>query len=329
MPTASENSFLAKLQQPAVEEVQNSVSYSFEDKITALRSTVKEAKLQLRSVQGHLNALEDASKQLKDKYLDHQHSYIELNNILNWFDILDELIIMLRSGTPLLQLVNHSFDHMFKEVDQCNIYLHNHPDYKLSAEYSQTTRTIITKALTLYSMTFGEYLQTIVKDVKSIPTAQSNFENHLESLCFYTKPFHDKLEDVEFRQIFEDAIDIFLEHRNASLRPLFVNLTLDKISQLNCVSDYSRTIKSFLVQETNLFVNIFGSNFISYSQLYTNLIQISTKHILEYIAESDDGALLEIRLLLNSELIASDLDSKAKLILLEGFSDLSNFLNKN
>ena len=327
--TQDEIDFLSKLQQPRAEETFSDIQYTFEDKLINIKSSVDEAKKQLLSVQDHLNALEDASKNLKEKYLQHQHTFIELNNVLNWFDVIDELIVILRSGTPVLSAINRNFDKMYKDVDDCHSYLLKHPDYKLSKEYLPTARVVISKALALYSLAFTESVNQISTDIKSIPNAQANLEGSLDQLVIYTAPLCAKSEDVEFRQLLEDCVENFVGHRGQSIRPLFTNVTLDQGSVLGCVESFIKLMKSFLFHESALFVRLFQFNYISYNQLYSNLIQAATKHVVEYIAPQDPDILLEIRLLLNSELIASELDNKSKLVLLEGVSDLSNFLNKS
>eukprot|EP00835_Amoeboradix_gromovi_P006237 NODE_698_length_5079_cov_0.796586.p2 type:complete len:331 gc:universal NODE_698_length_5079_cov_0.796586:1283-291(-) len=327
--TDEEQEFILKLQQPTVDEDYSEIQYSFEDKLLLIKSSVEEAKSQLLTVQGHLNSLEDASKSLKEKYLLHQHTFIELNNVLNWFDVIDELIVILRSGIPVEQAVNLNFDKMYKEVDQCYEYLLQHPDYKLSIEYLPTARIVITKALSLYSHAFNDVLDKVPFEIRGIASAQSNFDSFINQLKLYTTPLSDKQSDVEFRQILEDCIEAFSQHRNQSIRNFFINTSFDQESPVGCVTSFIQLIKSFLLKESILYEKIFKFNYISYNQMYSNLIQIGTKHVVEYIASSDPDLLLEIRLILNNELIASELDSKSKLVLLQGTGDLSNFLNKS
>ena len=327
--TANEQAFLLKLQQSSTEQIaSSSVLLSFDEKIDHIKRNVKEAKNQLLQVQDHLNALEKASKGLKETYLKHQHSFIELNGLINWFDILDELIVILRSGTPVLIAVDRVFDKMYTEVDQCHLYLLQHPEYKLSKEYLQTTRIVITKALTMYSFAFLEYLSTVPYEVISLETAQSNFKFATPELLRYIKPLSEKEEDVEFRQILEDCVEGFLGHRNTSLKPLFTNFTLDSTSSMKCVFGYTKQIKQFLLLESQLLESLFTKNYINYNQMYSTLIQIATKQVVEFLQKMDEESLLEIRLSINTEFIASELDSKAKLVLLDGCTDLLTQLNK-
>ena len=328
--TAEELEFITLLQQPNIEEEYSDIQYNFEDKLVNIKSSVIGAKQQLLTVQDHLNALEDASKQLKEQYLQHQHSFIELSNILNWFDVVDDLIVILRSGTPVLQAVNGHFNKMYSDVDKCHDYLLSHPDYKLTKEYLPTVRVVITKTLTMYSLAFTESINQISTEVKSIATAQSNFEEHLGQLQQYTIPLFNKKQDIEFRQIYEDTVEAFFHHRNQSIRQHFTNFEMDQASVIDAIANFTRLMKSFLRQEAQLFEKIFNYNFINYNQMYSSLIQTATKSIVEFVAINEHpDALLEIRLLLNSELIASELDNKSKLVLLEGVGDLSNYLNKN